>query len=146
MEPDHQKRIDQRDIRHQLIIHTCILHSLFQKKFQTISAIFQRQAEALGQLHPAQLEIIYKQNWFNLFVPKEHGGLGLHLKEGLQIQEGLAWTDGSAGWTVTLCSGANYFIGFLSPEVAKEIFKDPHVCLAGSGHPSGIARKIKERV
>src|SRR5687767_9677742 len=83
------------------------------------------QAEERRQLHPEVLDIIYKQNWFNLFVPKEHGGLGLELTAGLQIQEALAWTDGSAGWTVTLCSGANYFIGFLTPEVTKNIFNDP---------------------
>ena len=45
---------------------------------------------------------------------------------------------------MTLCSGANYFIGFLSPEATKNIFQDRRVCFAGSGHPSGIAKKIKE--
>ena len=29
----------------------------------------------MGQLHPEQLQIIYEQNWFNLFVPKQYGGL-----------------------------------------------------------------------
>lgn len=102
------------------------------------------EAEALKQLPPEVLNIIYKQNWFNLFVPKDHGGLGLSLTDGLQIQEALAWADGSTGWTVTLCSGANYFIGFLSPEATKKIFNHPHVCLAGSGHPSGVAKTTKD--
>lgn len=147
MEPDHQKRNREPIIRHQLIIH---MHSVphpstfIPKEISDNIRSLSAEAEASGQLHPEALNIIYEQNWFNLFVPTEHGGLGLLLPDGLHIQEALAWTDGSVGWTVTLCSGANYFIGFLEPEVAKEIFNDSHVCLAGSGHPSGIARKTKD--
>ena len=69
------------------------------------------EAERAGSLNPQQLSIIYKEHWFNLFVPKEYGGLELSLPEALSIQEALAWADGSTGWTVTLCSGANWFIG-----------------------------------
>ncbi len=99
------------------------------------------EAEKSGRLHPQQLSIIYEQKWFNLYVPEEYGGLALSLPEGLKIQEGLAWADGSTGWTVTLCSGANWFAGFLKKEIAKSLFKDPKVCLAGSGRPSGIAKR-----
>src|SRR5260221_7354589 len=95
-------------------------------------------AEQLGRLHPKQLSLIYAQRWFNLFVPIEYGGLELSLPEGLKIEEGLAWADGSTGWTVTLCSGANWFIGFLKK--SQEIFNNDRTCLAGSGYPSGIAK------
>ncbi len=104
---------------------------------------FSAEAEKLGRLHPAQLDLIYQQGWFKLFVPRQYGGLELGLPEALQVEEALAWADGSTGWTVTLCSGANWFIGFLQPEQAKNIFEDPKVCLAGSGHPSGTAKLIK---
>jgi hypothetical protein len=97
-------------------------------------------AEKLQSLHPLQLDIIYEQRWFNLFVPAAYGGLELSLPEGLQIEEGLAWADGSTGWTVTLCSGANWFVGFLHPETATGLFTDKKVCLAGSGKPSGTAK------
>src|SRR5213592_1773074 len=80
------------------------------------------QAEQLRRLHSKQLSIIYAQRWFNLFVPSAHNGLELSLPDGLKIEEGLAWADGSTGWTVTLCSGANWFIGFLHPEIVKNIF------------------------
>lgn len=98
------------------------------------------EAERMGSLNPQQLSVIYKEDWFNLFVPKEYGGLGLSLPEALSIEESLAWIDGSTGWTVTLCSGANWFIGFLDPEIAEIIFDSKKVCLAGSGRPSGIAK------
>jgi alkylation response protein AidB-like acyl-CoA dehydrogenase len=97
------------------------------------------EAEKTGSLHPQQLSIIYAQQWFNLFVPKTMGGLQLPLPEALTIEEALAWADGSTGWTVTLCSGANWFAGFLNTETAGTIFSNSKVCLAGSGRPSGIA-------
>jgi alkylation response protein AidB-like acyl-CoA dehydrogenase len=103
---------------------------------------FAADAEQLGELHPMQLAQIYQHRFFHLFVPKEKGGLELSLPEGLRIEESLSWADGSTGWTVTLCAGANWFIGFLSPNAANEIFYDQKACLAGSGKPSGKAKII----
>jgi hypothetical protein len=100
------------------------------------------EAELLKQLHPAQLSIIYEQKWFQLFVPQTYNGLELSLPDALLLEEVLAWTDGSIGWTITLCAGAGWFIGFLTPEIAAAVFNDPAVCLAGSGRSSGIAKKI----
>ena len=99
-------------------------------------------AERSGSLHPRQLALIYEQRWFSLFVPRSYGGLEMSLPEGLRIEEGLAWADGSTGWTVTLCSGANWFIGFLRPELAKQLFGDQRVCFAGSGRASGVAKIV----
>lgn len=102
------------------------------------------KAEKLGCLTSEMLDLIYRENWFKLFVPLEFGGLGLDLIEGLKIEEKLARLDGSLGWTVTLCAGAAWFVGFLDQELAKEIFADPKVCLAGSGFVGGKANKIGE--
>lgn len=99
-----------------------------------------RGAELLGRLHPEQLFVIYQQNWFNLFVPQSLGGLQLTLPQALQTQEAIAWADGSTAWVVTLCSGANFFAGYLPPPTAEAFFENPKVCLAGSGRPSGTAR------
>jgi len=100
------------------------------------------EAELLKQLHPVQLSLIHEQKWFRLFVPKTYAGLELSLPDALRLEEGLAWTDGSIGWTVTLCAGAGWFIGFLQPEIIPIVFNDPAVCFAGSGKSSGIAKKI----
>lgn len=102
------------------------------------------EAEQMRSLHPEQLAVIYNNRWFNLYVPGEYGGLCLSLPEGLRIEESLAWIDGSAGWTVTLCSGANWFIGFLQPGIAATLFHSEKVCFAGSGCPSGIAKMIND--
>jgi hypothetical protein len=101
------------------------------------------EAERLGALLPGQLDIIYHQQWFNLFVPQSYGGLGLSLPEALRLEEALAWTDGAVGWTVTLCSGAAWFIGFLEAKAARAIFSHPNACLAGSGQASGVAEVLK---
>src|SRR5579859_3977437 len=98
------------------------------------------EAENLGKLHPDQLSTIMKQNWLNMFVPKEYGGIALSLSEAARIEECLSWADGSVGWVVTLCSGAAWFSGFLPRHVIKTVFSDHNVCFAGSGAPTGRAR------
>src|SRR5579859_6889132 len=75
------------------------------------------EAESLRELHPNQLELIHRERWLNMFVPKMFGGLELTLPEVLQMEEALAWTDGSTAWVVTLCAGAAWFIGFLDPSL-----------------------------
>ncbi len=99
------------------------------------------EAEQLGKLHPKILDLIYNENWFNLYVPKEYGGLEKPLPEILRLEENLAKADGSLAWTVTLCSGAAWFSGFLDKNLAKEIFANPKTCFAGSGAVSGTAMK-----
>jgi hypothetical protein len=102
------------------------------------------EAEQLKELHPVQLAIIYREKWFQLLVPKSKGGLELPLPEILQLEEALAWIDGSLGWTVTLCAGSGWFVGFMNPELANEVFSNEKVCLGGSGKPSGVAKKVKD--
>lgn len=101
------------------------------------------QAEEQGRLSAGQLELIYGEKWFHLFVPKESGGLNLSLPEAVRLEENIAYADGSVGWVVTLCAGAAMFIGYFSKDLANEIFSDPHICLAGSGQANGTAKTIK---
>lgn len=89
------------------------------------------------------LQWIADKNLWNLWVPKAYNGLESSLTEGLKTLQALAKTDGSLGWTVTLCSGANYFIGNLQPETANHIFlnTDKTVCFGGSGGVFGEAEQ-----
>ncbi|MBC6492130.1 hypothetical protein BC349_13800 [Flavihumibacter stibioxidans] len=103
---------------------------------------FAPAAEKAGRLAPEQLRIVYTNNWFNLFVPVRFGGMGLSLPDALKLEEAIAWADGSLGWTVTLCSGANWFIGFLPDETRGQFFSGKQVCLAGSGQATGVATRI----
>ncbi len=128
----------------QINIHACYStpSSFVDHRDAHILRSYVAEAEQMKSLHPAQLAIIYKHRWFKLFVPAQYGGLGLPLPEALKIEESLAWVDGCVGWTVTLCSGANWFIGFLRKDTAATLFHSDKVCFAGSGRPSGIAKMI----
>lgn len=100
--------------------------------------------EILGDasvFRPEVLKWIAKENLWNIWVPRQFGGLELSFSQGLQKLQSLARIDGSLGWTVTLCSGANYFIGNLQPESAKEIFTSSAI-LGGSGGLFGTAEKV----
>lgn len=96
-------------------------------------------AEANGTLTAGQLAIIYDHRWFKLFVPSDLGGLEMSLPEGVRLEEELARIDGSLGWTVTLCAGANLFVGYMDQLVGSTIFVDSSVCLGGSGLATGRA-------
>lgn len=103
------------------------------------------KAEKLGCLPEEWLTEIYNQKWFKLFVPKDLGGLGCTLPQALEIEENLARLDGSLGWTVTLCAGAAWFVGFMDEPVRTAIFPSKDLCLAGSGFVGGKANLVKDR-
>lgn len=88
------------------------------------------------------LQAIHDTKWLYIWVPKEYGGLGCSFSEGLKILEYVSQIDGSLGWFVTLCSGANCFSRNLKPETAKKIFMQPNVCFGGSGLIGGTAEKV----
>jgi len=97
------------------------------------------EAEKLAMLHPDQLKLVYEQGWFKFLVPKVYSGLQLPLPDMVRLEESLAWANGSLGWVVTLCSGAGWFGGFLSADIAPELLNNPALCLAGSGASTGTA-------
>jgi hypothetical protein len=101
-------------------------------------------SEKMERLTDEQLAVIYEQKWFKLFVPYEFDGLNLSLPDGLMLEESLAKIDGSLGWTVTLCSGATMFIGYLDSDIAREVFYDMKVCFGGSGRASGKAEIVQD--
>lgn len=113
--------------------------ALLQPEWVSLIRQFAPEAEKLGQLHPAQLDLVYRQQWFNLLAPKAYGGLQIPLTELVRLEEALSWADGSLGWVVTLCSGAGWFGGFLDPSLAGQIYSDKKACLAGSGAATGTA-------
>ena len=109
---------------------------------ELINSDWAPNAEKLGSLTSEMLNLIYQEKWFKLFVPKELDGLGLTLPEALKLEEEIARLDASIGWTVTLCAGAGWFVGFLDEKLSKEIFPDSKVCLAGSGFIGGKANRV----
>lgn len=91
------------------------------------------------------MDYIFGKRWLQLWVPKNYGGLGLQFSDGLKVLKKLAETDGSLGWMVTLCAGANYFSRNLKPEIAKKLFKDQTTCFGGSGAIGGTAERVNNQ-
>lgn len=108
---------------------------------EQIQIIKELQTEGIKNkaLTKEQLDLVYQNNWFNLWVPKTLNGLEMSFPEGLNLLEELAYWDGGLAWTVTLCAGANMFAGFIQPEFAKSLWSDPKICLGGSGRVGGKA-------
>ena len=119
------------------------MHHILQPADRETICRFAALSEEMGELHPELLNLAYQHQWFKLFVPAIYGGPALLLPQILRLEEEIAAADGSLGWTVTLCSGAGWFAGFLDPDLAKEVFADPKICFAGSGAIGGTAIKTK---
>ncbi|MCS4304736.1 hypothetical protein [Chryseobacterium sp. BIGb0232] len=84
---------------------------------------------------------IHKERLLQIWVPEMYGGLGFRLREGLSVLFDWSKIDGSLGWMLTLCSGANFFSRNLTPKIAKELFSDSKTCFGGSGMIGGTAEK-----
>lgn len=87
------------------------------------------------------IEHIHEEGLLKIWVPKKYGGLGYRFEEGLKALFGWAETDGSFGWMLTLCAGANYFSRNIKPEVAQLLFTHSETCFGGSGMIGGTAEK-----
>ena len=99
----------------------------------------QSKSIAAKTLVSEQLEMIYAKGLFNIWVPKMYGGLELNLPDGTELLENIAYVDGAVAWTITLCSGANMFAGYLDETAAKTTFSNVKVCFGGSGRVGGKA-------
>lgn len=94
-----------------------------------------------SEVSPKIMNLNHEKRLLQIWVPKKYGGLGLRLKEGLSVLFDWSQIDGSLGWMLTLCSGANFFSRNLKPEIATALFANPKTCFGGSGMIGGTAEK-----
>lgn len=107
-------------------------------------AAYAQHCEQNLRFSEQQLQTMYAQNWFKVYVPEVYGGLGLTIPEGVRLLEELAYAEGNAGWICTLSSGASIFAGFLKPSFARAVFDNPKVSFAGSGKAEGKASIVAD--
>lgn len=100
------------------------------------------QAEQNRHLTDDVLAKIYQYDLFRLYLPKSLGGMEVDLPSSLHIFEKVASADGATGWLVMIGSGGSMFSGFFEKPVAQKIFADEKSVIAGSGMPSGIAKRV----
>ena len=109
-----------------------MLYKLLREKLHNVTEIPQ---SVIGELQQKKL--------FHIWVPKTYGGLGLRLEDGLSELFNWSKIDGSLGWMLTLCAGANYFSRNLKPTIAKELFTHSKTCFGGSGMVGGTAEVLE---
>jgi len=90
------------------------------------------------------IDDIHSKRLLQIWVPTSYGGLGCRFGEGLSLLSEWAKTDGSLGWMLTLCAGANFFSRNLNPDLAKVLFADQKTCFGGSGMVGGTAERQKD--
>ncbi|MBB3112717.1 alkylation response protein AidB-like acyl-CoA dehydrogenase [Paenibacillus phyllosphaerae] len=100
------------------------------------------EMEKAGVISESALQYIYEHGLFKLFLPEEVGGTMTALPEALRIFEQASWINGSFGWAITIGSGGNYFYSCFPASISAEVFMRKEAVIAGSGHPSGVARKV----
>lgn len=100
-------------------------------------------SEQQGHLTARLTEALRETGVFRMWVPRSVGGLEVDLITGLRVYELLGRGDGATAWTVMLGSGAGRFAGFFDHEAAREIFQPADAFVAGSGAPSGTARRVE---
>ncbi|WP_274364549.1 acyl-CoA dehydrogenase [Paenibacillus thermotolerans] len=99
------------------------------------------EMEKRGVMTDEALQFIYEHKLFKLLLPEQAGGRMVGLPDALRIFEAASWVNGSFGWAVTIGTGGNYFYSCFPETTALKLFRDRKAVVAGSGHPSGIARK-----
>lgn len=101
------------------------------------------QMEETGSIDAKFLKWIHDRKLFKLFVPEQLGGLMSSLPQAIEAFEEAAWIDGSFGWTVTIGAGGGFFVPFLQPQTTSKLFAPKEAVLAGSGMPTGNAKRVE---
>ena len=73
-------------------------------------------------------------------IPADLGGDERNPLEVVEAIERIASFDGSTGWCSAIGAGSNVFSGYLTPEVAKDVFSDPDQGNSGVFGPMGAVR------
>ncbi|WP_213279260.1 hypothetical protein [Chryseobacterium indologenes] len=100
-----------------------------------------KELQGASEISDKVIKHIREEGLLKIWVPKKYGGLGYRFEEGLKALFSWAETDGSFGWMLTLCAGANYFSRNIKPEVAQLLFTNSNTCFGGSGMVGGTAEK-----
>ncbi|KKO54824.1 acyl-CoA dehydrogenase [Paenibacillus sp. DMB20] len=95
-----------------------------------------------GTPTPEVLRFIYDERLFHLFVPDGLEGRMSTLPDAVRIFEECSRIDGNLGWLVTIGAGGGFFVPFMPEDISREVYARREAVIAGSGTPSGIARRV----
>jgi len=93
------------------------------------------ETEAERRLPDSLMARLKGQGLFAIYTPREFGGLGLPLPEGLRVVEEVSRYDASTGWTVALGVGNAFFLSALPNEGAREVLDGGSTLISGAPGP-----------
>lgn len=95
------------------------------------------------RLPKAVLDFIYDRRLFHLFVPNQLDGRMTELPEAARQFQACSRIDGNLGWAVTIGAGGGFFAALLEHDVSQQIFARREAVIAGSGMPTGTAKRVE---
>jgi alkylation response protein AidB-like acyl-CoA dehydrogenase len=101
------------------------------------------ELETSRRLPPSLAQALAEAGLLQLHLPRSMGGPELPPLTAFRAIEELSKADGSVGWCAMIATATSLFVGWLRPEVGRELFgKPPDVRIAGSLRPEGKAYPI----
>ncbi|KPF78085.1 hypothetical protein IP88_04840 [alpha proteobacterium AAP81b] len=101
------------------------------------------EGEALRRLPDEMVALLREARLFDIFLPRDYGGLELPIAEALAVIEAVAAADAAAGWSLLKVSSSNQLAAYLDPAVARGIWGSEGAgtgaVAAGSLAPKGRA-------
>lgn len=88
------------------------------------------------------VEALRARGFFSLWLARAHGGPELDLAGFVRVVEALARFDASVAWCVANAGGYSRFSGFLPEPVARRLFVEQRVAIAGALGPTGRAEPV----
>jgi len=102
------------------------------------------EADRLRHVPPAMADALAEAGLFQMLLPRAAGGPQLAPLEVFRAVETISKADGSIGWCTMLASLLTQLVGWLAPEVVRELAgSPPDLRLAGSIRPQGRARPVE---
>lgn len=117
--------------------------SFFNPELITLVRNQSLNAEQTGTPSAEMQQVMTKLGLFKLFVPEHLGGRMMSLPDAIRLFEEAAYIDGSFGWLTSIGAGGGYFSAFYAPAIADQLFGPAEAVVAGSGHPTGTARRVR---
>ena len=98
------------------------------------------EAEELRQTPPALADALAKAGLYQMYLPRSAGGPEMPPLTAFNAIEELSKADGSVGWSAMIASVLSFFVGWLPPDVARDMCGEPaDLRMAGSLRPQGGA-------
>ena len=95
--------------------------------------------ESARSLPPDVVDVLVREGFMRLCVPRSLGGPELHPAELVATLEALAEADGSAGWCAMIASTSSVLAAYLPPDTAKLVYGEAGAVSGGVFAPRGIA-------